>query len=162
MTPPASKTNPGKPQPTCNHCKKRGHYRNQCRQLRKERDQNTTSKESAGNGNHSNNIGGQTNSKAHNNKTATNGNANVANTLNDRKRRKVYPPCETCGKTNHSTEKCFFLVLMQATDRLFGIGDRYNKVEINNKTHVSLQFKVSRLWNNFYCKNVTFSLRNCM
>ena len=26
----------------------------------------------------------------------------------DRKSRTVYPPCETCGKTNHSAETCFF------------------------------------------------------
>ena len=25
----------------------------------------------------------------------------------DRKSRTVYPPCETCGKTNHSTERCY-------------------------------------------------------
>ena len=26
----------------------------------------------------------------------------------DRKSRTLYPPCETCGKTNHSTERCYF------------------------------------------------------
>ena len=26
----------------------------------------------------------------------------------ERKPKTVYPPCETCGKTNHSTEKCYF------------------------------------------------------
>ena len=26
---------------------------------------------------------------------------------NDRKSRTLYPPCETCGKTNHSTERCY-------------------------------------------------------
>ena len=25
----------------------------------------------------------------------------------DRKSRTVYPPCETCGKTNHSAERCY-------------------------------------------------------
>ena len=25
----------------------------------------------------------------------------------DRKSRTLYPPCETCGKTNHSTERCY-------------------------------------------------------
>ena len=27
----------------------------------------------------------------------------------DRKSRILYPPCETCGKTNHSTERCYVL-----------------------------------------------------
>ena len=26
----------------------------------------------------------------------------------DRRPTPVYPPCETCGKTNHSMEKCYF------------------------------------------------------
>ena len=29
------------------------------------------------------------------------------NHKNDRKSRTLYPPCETCGKTNHSTERCY-------------------------------------------------------
>ena len=33
----------------------------------------------------------------------------------DRKSRTVYPPCETCGKTNHSTERCY--VGVKATNR---------------------------------------------
>ena len=33
----------------------------------------------------------------------------------------------------------------QQTDRLLGVEDRWNKVKINNKTHRSIQLKVSRL-----------------
>ena len=43
-----------------------------------------------------------------------NGNVNNANNNNnrnsnraERKPKTVYPPCETCGKTNHSTETCY-------------------------------------------------------
>ena len=43
-----------------------------------------------------------------NNKIASNGNAKNADNQNDRKLRAVYPPSETCGKTNHSTENCNF------------------------------------------------------
>ena len=32
--------------------------------------------------------------------------SNPNNHKNDRKSRTLYPPCETCGKTNHSTKKC--------------------------------------------------------
>ena len=43
-----------------------------------------------------------------------NGNVNNPNKNNrnsnraERKPKTVYPPCETCGKTNHSTEKCYY------------------------------------------------------
>ena len=33
--------------------------------------------------------------------------SNHNNYKNNRKYRIVYPPCETCGKTNHSTERCY-------------------------------------------------------
>ena len=39
-----------------------------------------------------------------------NSDANDSNANNhkiERKSRTVYPPCETCGKTNHSTERCY-------------------------------------------------------
>ena len=33
--------------------------------------------------------------------------SNPNNHKNDRRSRTLYPPCETCGKTNHSTERCY-------------------------------------------------------
>ena len=33
--------------------------------------------------------------------------SNSKNPKIDRKSRILYPPCETCGKTNHSTERCY-------------------------------------------------------
>ena len=33
--------------------------------------------------------------------------SNPNNHKNDRKSRTLYPPCDTCGKTNHSTERCY-------------------------------------------------------
>ena len=33
--------------------------------------------------------------------------SNPNNNESDRKSRTPYPPCETCGKTNHSTERCY-------------------------------------------------------
>ena len=33
--------------------------------------------------------------------------SNPNNNKFDRKSRTLYPPCETCGKTNHSTERCY-------------------------------------------------------
>ena len=57
-------------------------------------------------GNNNNNIG-QTNSNS-NKKIPNKTNAVNKNNQKHRKPRPVYPPCETCGKTNHSTEKRYF------------------------------------------------------
>ena len=87
--------------PTSHHCKKPGHYKNQCRLLKKQREQTENNQNKPGN----------KNSAA----TASNPNSNVNNNNNnknskkaERKPKTVYPPCETCEKTNHSTEKCYF------------------------------------------------------
>ena len=34
-------------------------------------------------------------------------NSNLNNNKNEKKSRIVYPPCETCGRTNHSGERCY-------------------------------------------------------
>ena len=93
--------NANRTKPTCHYCKKPGHDKNQCRLLKKQREQTQNIQ----------NIPGNKNSDA----KTSNTNANVNNPNNDnrnsnraeRKPKTVYPPCETCGKTNHSTEKCY-------------------------------------------------------
>ena len=95
--------NSRKPKPTCHHCKKPGHYRNQCRQLKREKDQTQNNTNSTTN----NNGSAQTNSNPNNNKVTDNAKGNNTNNQRDRKPRPVFPPCETCGRTNHSTERCY-------------------------------------------------------
>ena len=99
----APRQNSNKPRQTCHHCKKPAHYQNQCRQLKREKDQTRNNTKSA------NNINGsaQTNSNPNNNKVANNTKGNNINNPKDRKSRPVFPPCETCGRNNHSTEKCY-------------------------------------------------------
>ena len=97
--------NSEKPKQTCRHCKKPGHYRNQCRQLKREKDQVQSNTDSAAN-NKNNNGSAQTNSNP-NHKVPVANKANNANNQRDRKTRPVFPPCETCGRTNHSTERCY-------------------------------------------------------
>ena len=105
MTQKARQQKTEKSQPAWHHCKNPEHKPNKCRQLKREKDQAQNNTKSAGNNN--NNNGGQINSNSH--KTISN-NTNAFNTNNqkDRKPRPVQPPCETCGKTNHFTEKCYF------------------------------------------------------
>ena len=94
-------TNADRPKPTCHHCKKPGHYRNQCRLLKKQREQTEIDQNNPGNKNSAANTSNPNGNVNNNN---NNKNSNKA----ERKPKTVYPPCETCGKTNHSTEKCYF------------------------------------------------------
>ena len=94
-------TNADSPKPTYHHYKKSGHYTNQCRLLKKQREQTEKIQNDPGNKNSAVNTSNP-NSKVNNNNN--NKNSNKA----ERKPKTVYPPCETCGKTNHSTEKCYF------------------------------------------------------
>ena len=102
VTQQAPQQNSDKPKPTCHHCKKQGHYQNQCRQLKREKDQarNITNSAKTTNGS------AQTNSNP-NSKVANNTKASNVNNQRDRRSRPVFPPCETCGRTNHSTAKCY-------------------------------------------------------
>ena len=51
VTQQAPQQNSNKPRPTCHHCKKPGHYQNQCRQLKREKDQTRNNINSANNNN---------------------------------------------------------------------------------------------------------------
>ena len=102
VTPQSSQQNSEKPKPTSHHCKKPGHYQNQCRQLKREKDQTRNNTNSA----NKNNGSAQTNSNP-NNKVSINTKANNGYNQRNRRPRTVFPPCETRGRTNHSTEKCY-------------------------------------------------------
>ena len=95
--------NSNKSRPTCHHCKKPSHYQNQCRQLKREKHRTRDNLNSANN----NNGSAQTNSNPSNNKVANNTKGNNINNQRDRKSRTVFPTCETCGRNNYSTEKCY-------------------------------------------------------
>ena len=105
VTQQATKQNSKKPKPTCHHCKKPGYYRNQCRQLKREKDRARNNTKSDDNSNN-NNGNDQTNSNS-NNKVSNNTDADNTSYQKDRRSGPGYPPCETCGRTNHSLEKCY-------------------------------------------------------
>ena len=97
--------NSEKLKPTYHHCKNPGHYRNQCRQLKREKDQAQKNTDSAST-NKNNNGSAQTNSDP-NHKAPVGDKANNTTNQRDRRPTPVFPPCETCGRTNHSTERCY-------------------------------------------------------
>ena len=103
VTQQAPQQSSNKPRPTCHHCKKPGHYQNQCHQLKREKDQTRNNTNSANN----NNGSARTNSNPNNNKVANNTKGNIINNQKDRRSGPVFPPCETCGRNNQSTEKCY-------------------------------------------------------
>ena len=80
--------------------KKPAQYRNQCRLLKKRREY---TENNPGNKNSDANKTNP-NSNVNNNNNNNNKNSNIA----ERKPKTVYPPCETCGKANQSTEKSYF------------------------------------------------------
>ena len=93
--------NADRTKPTCHYCKKPGHYKNQCRFLKKQREQTENNQNNPGN--KSSNANTSNPNSNVNNPNNNNKNSNRA----ERKPKTVYPPCETCGKTNHSTENCY-------------------------------------------------------
>ena len=94
-------TNADRPKPTYHQCKKPGNYRNQCRLLKKQQEQTENNQNNPGNKNSDANTSNPNSNVSNNN---NNKNSNGA----ERKPKTIYPPCETCGKTNHSTEKFYF------------------------------------------------------
>ena len=94
-------TNADRPKPTCHHCKKPGHYKNQCCLLKQQREQTGNNQNDPGN---KNNAANTPNPNSNVNNNNNNKNSNTA----ERKPKTVHPPCETCGKTNHSKEKNYF------------------------------------------------------
>ena len=93
-------TNAYRPKPMCHYCKKPGHYMNQCCLLKKQREQTENTQINPGNKNRdANNSNLNNNNNNHNNYR----NSNRA----ERKPDTVYLTCETCGKTNHSAERCY-------------------------------------------------------
>ena len=140
VTQQAPQQNFNKPRLTCHHCKKPGHYQNQCRQLKREKDQTRNNTNSANN----NNGSAQTISNPHNNKVQNNTKGNNINNQRDRRTRPVFPPCETCGRTNHSTEKSI-LEQTQRTDRLDEIDDRKDRTRVSRIMLKITQMERSRL-----------------
>ena len=99
--------------PKCHYFKKPGHYKNQCRFLKKQQEQSENNQNDPGNKNCDAN-------NSHPNGNVDNPNNNNKNTNRvERKPKTVYPPCETCGRKtipqwNSTTEP------MQPIDRLPG------------------------------------------
>ena len=85
-----------RPKPTCHHCKNPGHYINQCRLLKKQREQTENSQNNPGNKNSDANTSNP-NSNVNNHDNNKNKNNNRA----EKKPKIVYLPCEWQEKPFH-------------------------------------------------------------
>ena len=130
-----------KPKQTCHHCKRPGHYRNQCRQLKGKTDQARNYMNSADNNNNINS--GQTNSNS-NNKSSNNTNAN--NTIT----RKT----EELDLSTHPLRPLVKLTLPQKNvswerthliDRLPGTDDRKDRTKPNREMPKATQIRLFKL-----------------
>ena len=96
--------NADRPKPKCHHCKKPRQYKNQCRMWKKQREQTEYNQNNPGNKNSDANTSNPNSNVNNPNNNNNNRNSNRA----EGKPKTGYPPCETCGNTNHSTEKCYY------------------------------------------------------
>ena len=130
-------TNADRPKPTCHHCKKPGHYRNQCRLLKKQREQTENNLNNPGNKNSDANTSNP-NSNANNNNNNRNNNRAV------KKPKTVYPPCRHVEKQT-TPQRNATLEPMQPIDRLPGIKDRKDKIRYQREPIKVIQMKLPKL-----------------
>ena len=101
----ASNINVDRHKPTCHHCKKPGHYINQCPLLKRQKEQSEDTQINPGNRN------SDANNPIPDNNTNNNNHNNYKNSERvEEKPETVCPSCETCGKTNYSAERCYVRV----------------------------------------------------
>ena len=127
--------------PTCHYCKKPGHYQNQCQLLKKQREQFENNQNNPGNKN-SDTKTSNPNCNV-NNPNNNNRNSNRA----ERKPKTVYPPCETCGKRNLSTERWYQVanaanrppLRQRRPERQNQVQERANQNDSNETTQAAAQ-----------------------
>ena len=98
---------------------------------------------------------------SNNKKLSNNTSANNTNNQKNRRPRPVYPLCETCGRSNHSTEKCY-LGANGANRPLPRINERKDKTKLNREMLKATQMGISKLQPKVQTRNATSLLRSCI
>ena len=132
--------NPDRTKPTCHYSKIPGYYRNQYRLFKKQRDQSEINQNNPGNKNSDANT-------CHPNGHVNNLNNNKISNLAERMPQAVYQLCETCGKTNHSTKKCYNVAnaanrppfWQRRPERQNQVQERANQSDLNETTQAAAQ-----------------------
>ena len=128
-----------KPKPTSHHCKKSGHYQNQCRQLKQEKDQTRNNTKNANN----NKGSAQANSNPNNN-VSNNTEANNTNNKKNRRSRPVFPPVRPVVEQS-TPQRNVTLEQTDQTDRLLGIDDRKDRTKSSREMLKATRIGMSKL-----------------
>ena len=140
--------------PDRNLHKKPGHYSNQCRLLKTQREQSEDTQINFGN----KTIGA--NNSIPNNNTNQNVHNNNYSSRAERKPTIVYPPCETCGKTNNSTDKGYYRTKAVNRPPLRHSRPK-NTIRSMKETIQMTRTKLLRLYTRIQTENSTPSLPGC-
>ena len=130
--------NADRTKPTCHYCKNPGHYKNQCRLLKKQREQTENIRNNPGNKNsdaNTSNPNGNINNPNNNNRNSKRA---------ERKPKTVYPPCETFGKQT-IPQRNAIMEPMQPIDRFSSREDRKDKIRSKKEPIKMTQMKIARL-----------------
>ena len=126
-----------RPKPTCHHCKKPGHYRNQCRLLKKQREETENNQNNPGNRNSDTNT---SNPNSNINKNNNNNNSNRAE-----RKPKLFTHSVRHVAKQTTPQRNVILEPMQPIDRLPGTGDRKNRIKSQKKPTKMTLMKLPRL-----------------
>ena len=113
-------TNANRPKPTCHHCKKPGHYRNQWHLLKKQREQTENNQHNPGNKNSAANTSNPNSNVDNNNKKKT------VTKLKESQKLSTHPVRHVEKQT--TPQRNAILEPMQPTNRLPGTDDRKDKI----------------------------------
>ena len=143
--------NADKPKPTCHHCKKPEQYRNQCRLLKKQRQQTEKNE---------NNHGNKTSVA---NTSNPNSNANNPNTNNKNSNRVERKPktVRDVGKQTTPQRKVT-MEPMQPVDRFPGKEDRKDRIRSKKESIKMTRMKLLKLQPKIQTENATSSFRSCL
>ena len=130
--------NTDKTKPTCHYCRKPGHYKNQCRLLKKQREQTENNQNNPGNKNSDANTSNP-------NGNVNNHNNNNRNRNRAEKSQKLFThPVRHVARQTIS-QRDAIMEPMQPIDRLPGREDRKDKIRSKKELFEMTQTKIARL-----------------
>ena len=133
-------TNAGRPKQTCHYCKKPGHYRNQCRLLKREKQQSKDTQNIPGN----KNTGAKNSFPNNNTNKSNNNNYKNSNRAEGKPKKLFFHPVRHVGRQT-TPKRSATMEPMQPIERVAGIKDRKDKIRSKKEPTKMIQMKLLRL-----------------